>query len=135
MTLVVDASVALKWVLPEEGADRARRLPGSEPLAAPELLLIECANVLTMRVRRKLLTPDEALQALSIITSAPVRRVPSAGHVEAAQRIAIELGQTVYDSLYLAVALAERATFVTADTSFAAAASAHAGYAAHIRVL
>jgi predicted nucleic acid-binding protein len=42
---VVDASVALKWALEEPGSDRARLL-SSARLEAPDLLPIECANVL-----------------------------------------------------------------------------------------
>lgn len=47
MSLVVDASVALKWVLDEEGRPAARALLlGNEPLHAPDFLILECANIL-----------------------------------------------------------------------------------------
>ena len=46
MTIVVDASVVLKGVIEEDGSEAAGALVLEEPLAAPELLMIECANVL-----------------------------------------------------------------------------------------
>ena len=133
MTVVIDASVALKWVMEEEGSLDARALLKSEILAAPELMLVECANVLAMRVRRGLLTPEHAAVRLDALLGCPVREVPSRGHLARAQALAGELGQTVYDSLYLAVALAEGATFITADARFFQAAAV--GYAPFLRLL
>jgi predicted nucleic acid-binding protein len=135
VSLVVDASVALKWVLGEPESERARALPGGEPLAAPDFLYLECANVLVQLARRGAMTSQDAADALEVISAAPVRRVPAGPHVHAAQRLALELGQTAYDSLYLAVALAEGAVLVTADDRFARAALARPAYARAVRRL
>jgi predicted nucleic acid-binding protein len=43
--LVIDASVAVKWVVPEPESDRAEALL-DHPLVGPDLLFAECANVL-----------------------------------------------------------------------------------------
>lgn len=128
MTLVIDASVALKWVMDEDGSEEAQLLLGGEPLVAPDLMLLECANVLALRVRRTLLTPDQAAAKLDALLAAPVREVPSRPHLLRAQALAMELGQSAYDSLYLAVALAEGAVFVTADGRFTMAAKARYGH-------
>jgi predicted nucleic acid-binding protein len=57
--LVVDASVAVKWVIAEGGSDSAERLL-DHPLVAPDLLFAECANILSKKVRRGEVTKEEA---------------------------------------------------------------------------
>jgi predicted nucleic acid-binding protein len=135
VTLIIDASVGLKWVLSEAGSDRASMLLANEPLAAPDLFWIECANVLWVKARRGQITVADARDALSAIAAAPVRAIPAYALSAAAQSMAFELDQTAYDCLYLAAAMAERATLVTADDAFAQAAQKHAVYAASIRRL
>ena len=135
MTQVVDASVAIKWVIEEAGSDAARALVLGEPLLAPDFLLVECANILWKLVRRRLLSRDDGRAALAAIEAVPVQLMPAPVYVSAAQDIGLDLEETVYDSLYLAVALAERAVLVTADRRFAQAARRHGVYALSVRLL
>ena len=135
MTAVVDASVAIKWVFEEEGSDAARRLVLDELLVAPDLLFVECANVLRSKVRERALPPEQARQALVTIDATPIRTAPTRRHASAAHAIAVEIGSSVYDALYLAVALAERAQMVTADVRFARLARAHPIYVDWVRLL
>ena len=135
MTVIVDASVAVKWLLKEEGSEAAKRLIADEVLAAPELLFIECANVLRTKQRAGELTPELVREAFTVLDAVPVRPIPIRAHVAAAHAIAMELNRSAYDSLYLAVALAERAGLVTADEKFASAVRAHPAYRGSLRPL
>ena len=135
MTVIVDASVAIKWVLEEEGSEAARRLAEDALLAAPELMLIECANVLRTKVRFGQLDPALSTASLAAIQAMPVRLIPMRPHVAAAHAIALEIDRSAYDCLYLAVTLAERATLVTADKRFTQAVAAHPVYRESVRPL
>ena len=68
---VIDASVALKWVLAEDASDRALALLAKDALAAPELFWIECANVLWAKARRGQINGAQARAALAAIDAAP----------------------------------------------------------------
>lgn len=134
-SLVVDASVALKWVLNEPGHLKARSLVGSAHLLAPDFLILECANALWATARRKVISGPDAAIGLAKITAALVDLHPIATHVSAAQAIAFEIDRTVYDSIYIALALAQGAQVVTADEKFARAVECHSVYRSFIRRL
>jgi predicted nucleic acid-binding protein len=113
---VVDASVAVKWLVPEVHSCAARALLRRESvLLAPDLIRAEVGNVLWKRWRRRELDAAEVDAAL-----ADFRRFPLEVHsaellLESAWTIARETGLTVYDSLYVALAVAQTASLVTAD--------------------
>jgi predicted nucleic acid-binding protein len=132
--LVVDASVALKWVVEEDGSEAAAAL-GAHALTAPTLLLEECANALWVKQRRAELTPVEAMERMRALREAPVELVPSAGLLDQALALAIEHAQTVYDCLYLALAIRLDARLVTADRRLAAATRRHADLIGRVQML
>ena len=69
--LVIDASVAIKWVIEEDGTKEALALR-RQALAAPDLLVAECANILRKKVRRKELSEPEAAFAAGLLARADV---------------------------------------------------------------
>ena len=117
-TLVIDASVAIKWVVEEEGTLQALTLRRKAKLLAPELLVAECANILWKKARRNELSREEALLAARLLQTAAIELVPTRSLLAAATRIAIELDHRAYDCLYLALAIENDCRFVTADERF-----------------
>jgi len=136
LTRVVDCSVVSKWVLLEEGREAALALIGGEPLIAPDFLKLEIANVLAMKARRGMITPSGAVAGLREISRMPgLTFRPTPPYIDAAQGLALELGQTAYDCLYLALALAEGAVLVTADMAFNRAVAGRPEYAGYVAAL
>jgi predicted nucleic acid-binding protein len=93
LSLVVDASVALKWVLQEPDSHFAEALLRTEPdLLIPDFWLGEATNVLWLQVRRKLLTPDEAREGLALLRT----QVPPTSTADMdLHEIALEIGMAV----------------------------------------
>lgn len=128
---VVDASVSLKWVLDEDLSDVAETLL-DVALQAPDFWLLECGNVLWVRVRRKQLTRDEAAARQAVLAESPVRLVPTSEVADLSFRLASELDERIYDCAYLALALQRNVPFVTADRRFARRVREEAHLAKHI---
>jgi predicted nucleic acid-binding protein len=123
MTLVVDASVATKWVLEEDGSDRAAALRGlAEDLVAPSLIAAEIGNAVWKRATSKQISPHDAVRALQAAIGPFTRLIPSTELAARSMEIAIALRHPIYDCFYLALAERERCPFVTADQRFLAVA-------------
>ncbi|MEX2034071.1 MAG: type II toxin-antitoxin system VapC family toxin [Xanthobacteraceae bacterium] len=123
MTLVVDASIAAKWVLPEDGDDRAAALRGEpDELIAPSLIAAEVGNAVRKRVVAKELTAAEAVSAVEIATGLIDRLVPIPELAVRALELAIDLRHPIYDCFYLALAERENTKCVTADERLIAVA-------------
>jgi predicted nucleic acid-binding protein len=117
-TLVIDASVAVKWVVEEDGTAEALTVRRRAKVIAPELLTAECANILWKKVQRDELSKDEALLAARLLQAAEIEFLLTRSLLEAATQIAIELSHPAYDCLYLALAAERDCRFCTADESF-----------------
>lgn len=119
--IVVDASVAAQWLLNEPGSAEALSLLdrcGGE-LIAPLLIRIEVLDAILRRVREGGLTEPEGAAAClawdQMIRDAVITLVGDDQLRDRAVRLALELGHTVPDCLYLALAIERSATLLTAD--------------------
>ncbi len=116
---VIDASVAVKWVQPEELSAEAQLLVSRYPrLIVPDFLYLEVANTLWKRAQRKELTTQETFVALEGICNMVLEVVPAKGLLDSAMAFALQTKRTLYDSVYLALALDSDCKLVTADRRF-----------------
>ena len=127
---LVDTSVALKWVLERGEADvrQAQNLLEAFSrnecvLTAPDLLLVEFANVLVVAHRRE---PERAREALDLLSDTGIRILPlRRSALNRAVGLAAGLRATVYDCYFLALAIESEAILVTADDVFLRRARPH----------
>lgn len=119
-TAVLDASVAVRWVVPERGSEQAAELL-SRPIfwIAPRLMITEAAAAMRRKVVAGELRAETALQALDAIVAAvedgTIRLADDEDVVTIALALALTLEHKVPDCLYLALAEREGAMLVTAD--------------------
>jgi predicted nucleic acid-binding protein len=114
--MIVDASVAVKWLLEEQGSDEADALLATGGLGTPDLIFAEVANTLWKAWRR-----GDFVQIPDGFITLPTcfqRITPCADLMPAAAALAIELNHPTYDCFYLAMAIAENTSLVTADRRF-----------------
>ena len=117
--VVIDASVAVKWFLPEPHAPAARRvLSGRRTLLAPDLIWAEVGNVLWKRVQRAELTREAAEQILRDFKRFPLQTYAAKTLLEPAWILAAQYRISVYDGLYLALAVSRHCALLTADRPF-----------------
>ncbi len=125
--VVLDASVAVRWVVPERGSDAAAALL-DEPRTwlAPRLLVTEVASALRRKVAGHELTAPVAIGALAAIVDAVgdgvIRLADDEALIGSALSLALALERKLPDCLYLALAEREGAALATADKALAAMA-------------
>jgi predicted nucleic acid-binding protein len=124
---VLDASVAVRWVVAEEGSEEAAELL-AQPIAwiAPRLMLTEAASALRRKVAAGDLRVELAAQALESLVQAArdglLRLADDEDVVLSALFLALTLGHKVPDCLYIALAERESAGLVSADRRLSALA-------------
>ena len=133
--LVVDASVAVKWLVEEEGSDRADQLlKGHCALHAPRLLVSEVANAIWRKARAGEIGRGEAGMLVHAISEMPLYWYNDEGLGVDAVRLALAFDRPAYDCVYLALAHQIGAQVVTADARFATALAA-AEYGGSVKLL
>jgi predicted nucleic acid-binding protein len=132
--VIVDASVAVKWVVDEPDGEAAEALL-EQRLAAPSLWLAEAANALWAKCRRKDITEQDVHDGCRLLAQAPVTRIDLDPLLLPAARLALELGHPVYDCFYLVAAQLHETHLITADRRFARRVADHAEHARRVRLL
>lgn len=117
---VVDASVAVKWLIAESFSEQAAQLLVKElTLIAPELLFAEATNALWALCRRGDITRADFAEAVGLLKAAPIIvPVPMRQLAASAARLAADLDHPAYDCFYLALAVQEQQPVLTADQRF-----------------
>lgn len=131
--IVADASVAAKWILPghneplrAEALNALKRFVAGElRIIVPDLFWAELGNLLWKAYRLGRCSKSEAQTGLQSAQRLGIVTIPSLDVLELAFAIATTHERTVYDSLYVALAVHSKANLVTADERLANALAAH----------
>ena len=118
---VIDGSIAIKWYIPE---------PYSKPsllyldlykqnqalLMAPDLIITEVGSVLWKKASLEEITDEDARQISNLFANyCPLKIYSGNKLLPTAMELSLGLNLTIYDSLYLALAISEKATMITAN--------------------
>lgn len=121
---VIDASVAVKWVVPEAGTDAAvALLDGQGQFLAPAIIRIEVAAAVLRLLREAVLSDPEARRSLdlwdSLLAQRAVRLVPNDELFKSAVELSFRARHALPDCLYFAAADMHSASIITADRAMA----------------
>jgi predicted nucleic acid-binding protein len=117
--LVLDASVAAKWFFQEPYSELAVQLAASGPRwVVPDLFFAEMASVFWKKARRGEIDESDAREAMANLLSFDLKERGTRTLVPSALELALRFQCTVYDGLYLTVAIDENCPLVTADRRF-----------------
>jgi predicted nucleic acid-binding protein len=125
--MVVDASVAVKWMLPSRGEPLAREAAdllerytrGEAQFVVPDLFWAECGSIFWKAARQGRLTREAAESAVSDLIGLNFPTVACKTLLDPALVIAIAFERTLYDALYVALAIESKGQLVTADEQLA----------------
>ena len=121
MMWVIDTSALIRLFVPdgplhpEVETAFNRAASGADLVLAPQLLLVEAANVLLRKRRRGELSAQELGELLQAIESLPIRLCEHEPLILPACALAEAHGLSVYDALYLALAERHGARLITSD--------------------
>ena len=124
MTVCVDASLVIKWLIPEEGTDQALLLyerwrNENRLLIAPSLIDYEIGSTLRKKVLRGAIKTEDLFAAFDFYKRSGLLLFHLTELVEQAVSAAAALDQpTIYDIAYLLTAKQQKADYVTADKRF-----------------
>ena len=116
---MLDACVAIKWYVPEALSDTALALAVTEPRwIVPDLFYPEVGNVLWKKVNRHEIDEETARDIMASLLALGIEVYATKPLIDFAIGLACRFQCTVYDGLYLALAVEEESQLVTADREF-----------------
>ena len=126
MKVVIDASFAMLWMCRERKARAvaefdARYHAGQMEMHAPELFVVETANVLWKQVRRRTRTLEESVAIFENLQDLPIQLHRHRDLAVTGFDLALRRGISAHDAFYVALALREVLPLFTADKKLAAA--------------
>lgn len=131
---VVDASVVLKWFVPElHGAGARRLLEHDHQYFAPDLVFAEMTNAVWKKVLRGELLPADGWALVTDIETIAVETVPCRALAKDAYTLATATGRNVCDAMYLALAVRLDTRMLRADERLAKALAATPAAGLHIQ--
>jgi predicted nucleic acid-binding protein len=130
---ILDASVAAKWFLPASGEtlveDSLRLFDGFAQgrihLSVPDLFWPELGNILWEAVRVGRMSPESVEETLRSLSELNIPTSPSRPLLPDALSIVAKFQRTVYDAIYVALAVVSGRSLVTADEKLADSLAAH----------
>lgn len=121
--LVVDASVAVKFVAPEPDSDLTETLISApDPLIAPDWMLVEVGHALRRKQADEGLSLAKATAGLATMADFFDDLRPSRDLIAGAYQLSARLEHAICDCIYLELAIREHSVLVTADKKFVNAA-------------
>lgn len=125
MRFVLDASITINWVMPDEShpmADFAfQELHRGGSASVPGIWWYEVRNILVVNERRNRISPADSIQFLKDLDEFTIEIDPRRDGADILE-LSRQTGRTVYDAAYLALAMRERIPLATLDKALQAAA-------------
>jgi predicted nucleic acid-binding protein len=120
MAFVLDSSVALAWLLPDEANPSADALADrltQQAALVPAIWPLEVGNALLMAQRRSRIKDEDLLRLAAIVSALPIHvdQSPSAPALGAVLELAKRLGLTTYDAAYIELAQRRALPLATSD--------------------
>ena len=132
-TLVLDASVAIKWALPSAKEDLtaeavrllSRYLDSELDFIVPDIFWAEIGNILWEGVKRKRWPRTDAEQIAAEFKAREFQTVPSQILMTEALKLACTYDRSIYDCLYVALGVESHSPLITADERLFNSMAAH----------